>query len=352
MQRLAARVRPTRPGATECYAARRGFRRATGKADAHERRGAGLPPITDIYRRAARHGRPESAELASDIRNCCAAGALQRARWAAACAGYACAKLAAGRALSNIRDPAWQHPLGASWVITWVLSAGWRRVTQILWGPYSDRYLPLLRRVVGRLRRAPTGARANGRDLLVVAFRRGCPTVARWLIACYAPSEADLRREPILECICDCGDLKTAQWFAARAKLTAADVRASLGAANRNALASACRSGNSRLVRWLIQHFDMTAEDVRRSPTSPLVAACASGRLAVAQSLVHRFKLTAATDGAAGRAALQIAYARGDHPMARWLVKDLKLTGEDVRPIVDALQQARPWLLPAHIRFV
>jgi hypothetical protein len=60
----------------------------------------------------------------------------------------------------------------------------------------------------------------------------------------------------------------------------------------RKALTSACKSGHTATVQWLVKKFTLTADDARAKDNLALQLACKGGHIATAAWLVDHFALT------------------------------------------------------------
>ncbi len=155
------------------------------------------------------------------------------------------------------------------------------------------------------------------------AFRlvcaRGRTLTAQWL----ADRARMARRSPTttgaLGCACANGHLRTAQWLTGRFGLTTADAR-SLG---NHALNGAYLRGFAPVVEWLVETFELTAQDAAVELGygallgAPLWNACANGHIAIAQYLVKRLKVTATYTHQSR--ALHVACRNGHLAIVQWL---------------------------------
>jgi hypothetical protein len=117
----------------------------------------------------------------------------------------------------------------------------------------------------------------------------------------------------------------TTQWIARKFELTAGAIRA-IGV-----LADAAAGGDLDLVKWLIAHYGLGADDVRARSCRALRLACEYGRLDVARWLTRTFRLTTADARAQYNYALRYSCANGHLATAQWLEVQFGLTAHDIR---------------------
>jgi hypothetical protein len=171
------------------------------------------------------------------------------------------------------------------------------------------------------------GAR-DAANALVVFCRRGDVAAAQiwsqtifaktWLADRFALTAADARADvnEALREACANGHLGMATWLADRFALTSADARS----ADNYALRWACAGGHLGVATWLADRFALAVEDARANHNWALRGACAHGHLATVTWLFGRFGLTAADACAGNCEALWLACLGGWRDTVRFLI--------------------------------
>jgi hypothetical protein len=204
----------------------------------------------------------------------------------------------------------------------------------------------------GRLGLTAEGICADKNEALRVACSHGHLEVAKWLVDNHGLVAANARaraketgrraiasRAPRLSAAaqyigntalsgaCHNGHLAVAQWLVERFDLSAEDARAH----GNEALRYACLAGNLNVAQWLAERFHLTAHDVRTHNNFALRTACHSGRLELAQWLAKRFELNVDDARANNNEALRWTCDGGHSDVAQWLADDVGITAEDAR---------------------
>ena len=126
---------------------------------------------------------------------------------------------------------------------------------------------------------------------------------------------------------CEHGHLAVAQWLVERFELTAEDVKSK----DNWVLRMSCSCGHLEVAQWLAVHFNLTARDARSYNNHALHMSCSHGHLEVAQWLTKTFGLTAEDARSNRNYALWKSCEHGHIAVVQWLVEHFELTVEDAR---------------------
>jgi len=122
------------------------------------------------------------------------------------------------------------------------------------------------------------------------------------------------------------GHLEMVQYLVEKFELTADDARAD----DNFALRFAAENGQLETVKYLVDRFELTADDARFDDNYALREAAQNGQLETVQYLVEQFELTADDARADDNYALRSAAENGHLEMVQYLVDQFELTAADV----------------------
>ena len=122
------------------------------------------------------------------------------------------------------------------------------------------------------------------------------------------------------------GHLDVLKFLVDRFELTADDARDD----NNAALGGAASNGHLDVLKLLVDRFELTADDAR-ADNNAMLRAASNGHLDVLKFLVDRFELTADDARAEDNYALEGAAGNGHLDVLKWLVETFDLTADDAR---------------------
>jgi len=181
---------------------------------------------------------------------------------------------------------------------------------------------------------------------LVQCCRHGNIHAARWIKSVASPTPEEICDDgiPALQWACIGRHLRVVRWLVNEFELTADDAREAA------ALAGACVGGSPMVVKWLANRFGLTPDDARADDNEALREACSWGRLEAAQLLAARFGLTRRDASALNSEALRHACTYGHLEVAQWLADKFVLKAQDAREMRN--EALRGACVNGHLRTV
>lgn len=153
--------------------------------------------------------------------------------------------------------------------------------------------------------------------------------VCRWLVAAARPSAADARRA--LEKAVIVGNVAVCRLLATRCDFAFASDAERVCRVAWESLCRILRWQHSRVCRWLVSHFELTAAHRHLLPPDALTRIALQADTPTCRWLVDHFQLTRDMSRQGRLAALRAAARLGGVDKCEWLVDHLGVTVEEVR---------------------